>query len=132
MRHKKVGLKLNRKGSHLKSMFNNLICSLLLYEKIKTTLAKSKELRRIVEPIITRSKIDNLSNRRLIFSKIRNNYIVHKLFKDLGPFFLERLGGYIKIIKCGFRYGDKSPMAYVFLVDRKNIKNKNIYLETKK
>ncbi|WP_343183469.1 50S ribosomal protein L17 [Buchnera aphidicola] len=126
MRHQKVGRKLNRKRSHLKLMLQNLICSLLMHEKIKTTLSKSKELRRVVEPIITLSKIDNLSNRRLVFSKIRNNFILYKLFKDLGPFFLNRPGGYIKIIKCGFRNGDKSPMAYTLLVDRFNqLKNKN-------
>jgi len=124
MRHKKVGRKLNRNRSHLKSMLNNLICSLVLYEKIKTTLAKSKELRRIFEPMITISKKDNISNRRLIFAQVRNNTIVHKLFKDLGPHFLTREGGYIKIIKCGLRNGDKAPMAYVLLVDRKHIKKK--------
>ncbi|NIH16499.1 MAG: 50S ribosomal protein L17 [Buchnera aphidicola (Periphyllus lyropictus)] len=118
MRHRKIGRKLNRKRSHLKSMLKNLTCSLLIHEKIKTTLSKSKELRRTVEPIINISKIDNLSNRRLIFSRIRNYEVVHKLFKELGPFFLNRLGGYIKIIKCGFRNGDNSPMAYVFLVNR--------------
>jgi large subunit ribosomal protein L17 len=124
MRHQKVGRKLNRTSSHLKLMLMNLSCSLLLHERIKTTLAKSKELRRIVEPIITVSKIDNLSNRRLIFSKIRDNKILHKLFTDLGPFFINRPGGYTKIIKCGYRNGDKSPMAYVLLVNRNSIKNK--------
>ncbi|CAL4323625.1 50S ribosomal protein L17 [Buchnera aphidicola (Chaitophorus sp. 3695)] len=124
MRHQKVGRKLNRKGSHLKSMLINLSCALFLHEKIKTTLAKSKELRRIAEPMITVSKIDNLSNRRLLFSKIRNNSILHKLFSDLGPFFKKRPGGYTKIIKCGYRNGDKSPMAYVLLVNRNNIQNK--------
>ncbi|CAL4323590.1 50S ribosomal protein L17 [Buchnera aphidicola (Sipha maydis)] len=126
MRHKKIGRKLNRNSSHLKAMLNNLSCSLLLYERVKTTLAKSKELRRIIEPIITVSKIDNIPNRRLIFSKIRDNYLVHKLFKDLGPFFFNRNGGYLKIIKCGFRNGDKSPMAYVLLVDREKI-HKNTF-----
>ncbi|NIG99356.1 MAG: 50S ribosomal protein L17 [Buchnera aphidicola (Periphyllus acericola)] len=126
MRHQKVGRKLNRKRSHLKAMIKNLTCSLLIHEKIKTTIAKSKELRRTVEPIITISKIDNLSNRRLVFSRIRNNFVVYKLFKDLGPFFLNRSGGYIKIIKCGFRNGDKSPMAYILLVNRNN------FIETKK
>ncbi|CAL4323616.1 50S ribosomal protein L17 [Buchnera aphidicola (Periphyllus testudinaceus)] len=126
MRHQKVGRKLNRKSSHLKAMLKNLICSLIKYEKIKTTLAKSKELRRKVEPIITISKIDNLSNRRLIFSRIRNNFIVYKLFKDIGPFFLNRPGGYIKIVKCGFRSGDNSPMAYILLVNREQrIENKS-------
>ncbi|MCW5197506.1 50S ribosomal protein L17 [Buchnera aphidicola] len=124
MRHQKVGRKLNRTGSHLKSMLINLSCSLFLHEKIRTTLAKSKELRRVVEPIITVSKIDNLHNRRFIFSKIRNNNILHKLFTDLGPFFKNRLGGYTKIIKCGYRNGDKSPMAYVLLVERHHIQNK--------
>lgn len=124
MRHRKVGRKLNRTSSHLKLMLMNLTCALILHEKIKTTLAKSKELRRIVEPIITVSKTDSLSNRRLLFSKIRNNSILHKLFTDLGPFFVNKPGGYTKIIKCGYRNGDKSPMAYVLLANRNHIKNK--------
>ncbi|QCI21775.1 50S ribosomal protein L17 [Buchnera aphidicola (Hyadaphis tataricae)] len=118
MRHRKIGRQLNRNSSHLSAMLKNMTCSLLDHEIIKTTLAKAKELRRVVEPIITRSKIDTVSNRRLVFSCIRNNLIVAKLFKTLGPGFLSRPGGYTRILKCGFRAGDKAPMAYIELVDR--------------
>ncbi|CAL4043303.1 50S ribosomal protein L17 [Buchnera aphidicola (Phyllaphis fagi)] len=118
MRHRKSGRHLNRNSSHLKSMFNNMVCSLLQYEIIKTTVPKAKELRSIVEPLVTISKIDNVSNRRLIFSKIRNNLIVHKLFSDIGPHFLNRSGGYTQILKCGFRIGDKAPIAYIQLINR--------------
>ncbi|CAL4325133.1 50S ribosomal protein L17 [Buchnera aphidicola] len=127
MRHRKSGRHLNRSRNHLNAMLNNMACSFFSNEIIKTTLAKAKELRRIVEPIITISKIDNVSNRRLVFSKIRNNEIVAKLFKNIGPVYYSRLGGYTRILKCGFRFGDKAPMAYIELVDRikKNV-NKEI------
>ncbi|CAL4323723.1 50S ribosomal protein L17 [Buchnera aphidicola] len=118
MRHRHSGRYLNRNSSHLKAMFNNMICALLKYEMIKTTLPKAKELRTIVEPLITISKVDSISNRRLIFSRIRNNFIVYKLFSDIGPYFLNRPGGYTKILKCGFRPGDKAPIAYVQLTGR--------------
>ncbi|WP_284443142.1 50S ribosomal protein L17 [Buchnera aphidicola] len=118
MRHRKSGRQLNRNSAHFDSMFKNMTCSLLTHEIIKTTLAKAKELRRIVEPIITLSKIDTVSHRRLVFSRIRDNAIVAKLFKNLGPCFFSRLGGYTRILKCGFRSGDKAPMAYIELVDR--------------
>ncbi|CAL4323049.1 50S ribosomal protein L17 [Buchnera aphidicola] len=131
MRHKKVGKKFNRKRSHVKSMIKNMICSLLNFEKIKTTLPKSKELKRFIEPIITIAKVDSVSNRRIIFSKIRNNYLVSKLFNDLGPFFLKKPGGYTKILKCGYRAGDRAPMAYIFFSDR-IIKNKNKIIISKK
>jgi len=118
MRHRKSGRQLNRDSAHLNAMLKNMACSLLLHEIIKTTLAKAKELRRIVEPIITLSKIDTIAHRRLVFSRIRDNAIVAKLFKKLGPCFFNRLGGYTRILKCGFRSGDKAPMAYIELVDR--------------
>lgn len=124
MHHRKVGRKFNRNTDHVKAMFRNMVCSLLNYEIIKTTLAKAKELRRIVEPLITRAGIDNIKNRRLIFSKIRNHEIVTKLFCDLGPYFLDRAGGYTRILKCGFRIGDNSPIAYIQLIDRENSNKK--------
>lgn len=118
MRHRKSGRLLNRKRSHLNSMLKNLACSLIKYEHIKTTLLKAKELRRFVEPLINFSKTDTISNRRLIFSRIRDIIIVKKLFNDIGPHFHLRFGGYTRILKCGFRSGDNSPLAYIELVDR--------------
>ncbi|XBC39155.1 MAG: 50S ribosomal protein L17 [Buchnera aphidicola (Nurudea shiraii)] len=118
MRHRKIGRKFNRNRVHVKAMLNNMICSLLNYEIIKTTVSKAKELRRVVEPLITRSKKDSIFNRRFVFSKIRNNSIVTKLFNDLGPCFLKRPGGYTRVLKCGYRSGDKAPMAYIQLVNR--------------
>ncbi|AYN24592.1 50S ribosomal protein L17 [Buchnera aphidicola] len=118
MRHRKIGRKLNCKGDHRNAMFKNMVCSLILNEIIKTTLAKAKELRRIVEPMITLSKKDTVSHRRLLFSRIRNNEVVAKLFKKIAPVFYHRPGGYTRILKCGFRSGDKAPMAYIELVDR--------------
>lgn len=120
MRHKKIGRFLNRTRSHLKSMFKNMICSLLIHESIKTTLQKAKELRRFIEPIITLSKIDTVSRRRLVFSKTRNHEVVKKLFNELGPYFLTRTGGYLRVLKSGFRKGDNAILAYVELVGRKN------------
>ncbi|QIE02176.1 50S ribosomal protein L17 [Buchnera aphidicola] len=124
MRHRKSGRQLNRNRTHLNAMLKNMSCALFKHEVIKTTLSKAKELRRIAEPIITLSKIDTVSNRRLVFSRIRDHAIVAKLFVNLGPLFLNRLGGYTRILKCGFRSGDKAPMAYIELVDRIK-KNKN-------
>ncbi|MCW5197129.1 50S ribosomal protein L17 [Buchnera aphidicola] len=118
MRHRKSGRCLNRNSSHLRSMFSNMVCSLLQYEIIQTTLPKAKELRMIVEPLITVSKVDNVSNRRLVFSQIRNKVIVHKLFSNIGPYFVDRPGGYTQILKCGFRTGDQAPMAYIRLTHR--------------
>ncbi|QCI24530.1 50S ribosomal protein L17 [Buchnera aphidicola (Muscaphis stroyani)] len=127
MRHLKIGRKLNRNRAHLKAMLRNMACSLFDHEIIKTTLPKAKELRRVVEPIITLSKVDTVAHRRLVFSRIRDNKIVSKLFNNLGPVFLSRLGGYTRILKCGFRSGDKAPMAYIELVDRvKNKKNQKV------
>ncbi|MCW5196395.1 50S ribosomal protein L17 [Buchnera aphidicola (Pemphigus obesinymphae)] len=124
MRHRKISFRLNRSPNHIKAMFRNMICSLLHHELIRTTVAKAKILRRIIEPLITKSRVDNVKNRRFIFSKIRNNEMVDKLFTDLGPFFLNRTGGYIRVLKFGFRAGDRSPIAYVQFVDRKKEKSK--------
>ncbi|CAL4043429.1 50S ribosomal protein L17 [Buchnera aphidicola (Takecallis arundicolens)] len=118
MRHRKCGRSLNRTSSHYKAMFANMACSLLKYELIKTTLPKAKELRTIIEPLITVSKIDSVANRRLVFSKIRDDISVLKLFNELGPFFLNRPGGYTQILKYGFRSGDKANIAYMKFVDR--------------
>ena len=118
MRHRKSGRKLNRNSSHRKAMFRNMTSSLVEHEVIKTTLPKAKELRRVAEPLITLSKEDSVANRRLAFDRLRNKATVGKLFTDLGPRFKERPGGYIRILKCGFRKGDNAPMAIVELLDR--------------
>ncbi|WP_257285764.1 50S ribosomal protein L17 [Endozoicomonas sp. SESOKO1] len=118
MRHRKSGRKLNRNSSHRKAMFKNMAASLVEHEVIKTTLPKAKELRRVAEPLITLAKEDSVANRRLAFDRLRNKAAVGKLFTDLGPRFKERPGGYLRIIKCGFRQGDNAPMAYVELLDR--------------
>ncbi len=118
MRHRKSGRKLNRNSSHRKAMFKNMSASLIECELIKTTLPKAKELRRHVEPLITLAKTDSVASRRLAFSRLRSKEAVKKLFETLGPRYLERPGGYLRILKCGFRPGDKAPMAFVELVDR--------------
>jgi large subunit ribosomal protein L17 len=118
MRHRKAGRPLSRTSSHRNAMFRNMTCSLLRHELIKTTLPKAKELRRVAEPLITLSKSDSVSKRRLAFARLRDKEVVGKLFDELGPRYLERPGGYLRILKCGFRSGDKAPMAYVELVDR--------------
>lgn len=118
MRHRKAGRKLNRTSSHRKAMFRNMVASLVEHEMIKTTVPKAKELRRVAEPLITLAKEDSVANRRLAFDRIRDRDAVQKLFNDLGPRFQERPGGYLRILKCGFRNGDCAPMAYVELVDR--------------
>jgi large subunit ribosomal protein L17 len=118
MRHRKSGRQLNRNSSHRKAMFRNMTCSLLRHELIKTTLPKAKELRRVAEPIITMGKADSTARRRLAFSRLRDDEIVGKLFNELGPRYQERHGGYLRILKCGYRVGDKAPMAYVELIDR--------------
>ena len=117
MRHRKSGRQLNRNSSHRKAMFQNMANSLFLHEVIKTTLPKAKELRRVVEPLITKAKSDSVANRRHVFSKLRDDAMVAKLFTELGPFYKDRPGGYIRILKAGFRTGDKAPMAVVQLVD---------------
>ena len=121
MRHRKSGRKLNRNSSHRKAMFKNMTASLVEHELIKTTLPKAKELRRVAEPLITLAKSDSVANRRLAFNRLRNKATVGKLFLELGPRFKERPGGYIRILKCGYRHGDNAPMAYVELIDRPSI-----------
>ena len=118
MRHLKSRKKLNRTSSHRKAMFSNMTASLIEHEVIKTTLPKAKELRRVAEPLITLAKKDSVANRRLAFSRLRNDSAVGKLFAELGPRYQERPGGYMRILKCGFRAGDAAPMAIVELVDR--------------
>ena len=117
MRHRKSGRQLNRNSSHRKAMFQNMANSLFLHEVIKTTLPKAKELRGVVEPLITKAKSDSVANRRHVFSKLRDDAMVAKLFTELGPFYKDRPGGYVRILKAGFRTGDKAPMAVVQLVD---------------
>ena len=118
MRHRHSGRQLNRNSSHRKAMFRNMTASLVEHELIKTTLPKAKELRRVAEPLITLAKTDSVANRRLAFNRLRNRDAVGKLFSELGPRYQQRPGGYIRILKCGYRSGDKAPMAYVELVDR--------------
>ena len=118
MRHRKSGRQLNRNSSHRKAMFQNMANSLFEHEIIKTTLPKAKELRRVVEPLITLAKEDNVAKRRLAFSRLRDKAVVGKLFGELAPRYKDRPGGYLRIMKCGFRTGDTAPMAYVELVDR--------------
>jgi len=118
MRHRKAGRQLNRNSSHRKAMFRNMTTSLIEHELIKTTLPKAKELRRVAEPLITMAKDDNVSKRRGAFARLRDDAAVGKLFAELGPRYKERAGGYMRILKCGHRPGDKAPMAYVELVDR--------------
>lgn len=118
MRHQKSGRKLNRTSSHREAMFKNMASSLIKHELIRTTLPKAKELRRVAEPLITLAKTDGVANRRLAFSRLRDKQAVGKLFVELGPRYRERPGGYLRILKCGFRPGDNAPMAYVELVDR--------------
>ena len=118
MRHRHSGRQLNRNSSHRKAMFRNMTASLVEHELIKTTLPKAKELRGYAEPLITLAKSDSVANRRLAFDRVRDKEVVGKLFTVLGPRYQERPGGYIRILKCGYRTGDKAPMAYVELVDR--------------
>ena len=118
MRHRNSNRKLNRTSSHRQAMLRNMATSLLRHEVIKTTLPKAKELRRVAEPLITLGKNATLANRRLAFSRLRDRDIVGKLFAELGPRYQARNGGYLRILKCGFRDGDNAPMALVELVDR--------------
>ena len=121
MRHQKSGRKLNRTSSHREAMFKNMASSLIKHELIRTTLPKAKELRRVAEPLITLAKVDGVANRRLAFSRLRDKEAVGKLFVELGPRYKERPGGYLRILKCGFRPGDNAPMAYVELVGRPQV-----------
>lgn len=118
MRHRKSGRQLNRNSSHRNAMFRNMTVSLINHEMIKTTLPKAKELRRVAEPLITLSKSDSVAKRRLAFARLRDKAAVGKLFAELGPRYQERPGGYLRIMKCGYRPGDQAPMAYVELVGR--------------
>ena len=118
MRHQKAGRKFNRTSAHREAMFRNMAASLIKHGLIKTTLPKAKELRRVAEPLITLGKIDGVANRRLAFSRLRDKEAVGTLFTTLGPRYQARPGGYLRILKCGFRAGDNAPMAYVELVGR--------------
>jgi large subunit ribosomal protein L17 len=118
MRHRKSGRQLNRNSSHRQAMFKNMAGSLVKHEVIKTTLPKAKELRRVIEPLITMAKEDSVANRRLAFARTGDKEVVGKLFNELGPRYEARPGGYTRILKCGFRSGDNAPMAFVELVDR--------------
>ena len=118
MRHRESGRKLNRNSSHRKAMYRNMTVSLMQHEIIRTTLPKAKELRRVAEPLITMAKNDSVARRRLAYSRLRDRAIVTKLFNELGPRYKERPGGYLRILKCGYRAGDKAPMAIVELVGR--------------
>jgi large subunit ribosomal protein L17 len=121
MRHQKSGRKFNRDSSHRQAMFRNMAASLIKHELIRTTLPKAKELRRVAEPLITLAKTDGVANRRLAFARLRDKQAVGKLFVELGPRFVSRPGGYLRILKCGFRSGDNAPMAYVELMDRPQV-----------
>ena len=118
MRHRNIGRQLSRNSSHRKALLRNMTVSLVRHEVIRTTLPKAKELRRVVEPLITLAKDDTVAKRRLVFSRTRDKEVVGKLFTDLGPRYQERAGGYTRILKCGFRPGDNAPMAIIELVDR--------------
>ena len=118
MRHRKTGRKLNRTSSHRKAMLRNMAASLFTHELFRTPLPKATELRRVAEPLITLSKEDSVARRRLAFDRLRDRSVVTKLFNHLGPRYKSRPGGYLRILKCGFRDGDNAPMAYVELVDR--------------
>lgn len=123
MRHHNSGRGLGRTSSHRKAMYRNMMVSLLKHETIKTTLPKAKELRRVMEPMITLAKEDTLHGRRLAFDRLRDRDIVTKLFGDIGPFFKQRPGGYLRILKYNFRKGDNAPMAIVQLVDRDTVES---------
>ena len=118
MRHHKTGRQLGRNASHRKAMFANMAVSLFTHEQIRTTLPKAKELRRVAEPLITLAKKPTVANRRLAYARLRDRDAVSKLFDTLGPRFQERAGGYTRILKCGARYGDNAPMAFVQLLDQ--------------
>ena len=121
MRHRKSGRQLNRNSSHRQAMFKNMAGSLVKHEVIKTTLPKAKELRRVIEPLITLAKQDSVANRRLAMARTGDKEVVGKLFNELGPRYETRPGGYLRILKCGFRAGDNAPMAFVELVDRPEV-----------
>lgn len=126
MRHRKSGRQLNRNSSHRQAMFRNMAASLIEHEVIKTTLPKAKELRRVAEPLITLAKNDSVANRRLAFARTRDKAVVGKLFSEIGPRYVDRPGGYTRILKCGFRAGDAAPMAYIELVDRPRVAQEDL------
>lgn len=121
MRHQKSGRKFSRTSAHRSAMFTNMAASLIKHELIRTTLPKAKELRRVAEPLITIGKVDGVANRRLAMSRLQDKEAVGKLFVELGPRYNTRPGGYLRILKCGYRPGDNAPMAYVELVDRPGV-----------
>ncbi|MBP9726108.1 MAG: 50S ribosomal protein L17 [Gammaproteobacteria bacterium] len=118
MRHRRLSRRFSRTSTHRQAMFKNMAASLVQHELIKTTLTKAKELRRVIEPLITLAKEDSVHHRRLAFARVRDRDVVTKLFNELGPRYEKRPGGYLRILKCGFRQGDAAPMAYVELVGR--------------
>lgn len=118
MRHRKSGRYFGRNSSHRKAMFKNMMVSLLKHELITTTVAKAKELREYMEPMITLGKVDSVHNRRIAFARLRDRDMVQKLFNEIGPHFKARTGGYLRVLKCGYRKGDCAPLAIVQLVDR--------------
>jgi len=126
MRHRKSGRQLNRNSSHRQAMFKNMAGSLVKHEVIKTTLPKAKELRRVIEPLITLAKQDSVANRRLAMARTGDKEVVGKLFNELGPRYEARPGGYTRILKCGFRAGDNAPMAFVELVDRPEVEEAEV------
>lgn len=128
MRHRNTGRKLGRTSSHRKAMFANMCCSLIEHELIKTTLPKAKELRRYIEPLITVSKKDSVASRRYVFDTLRSKSAVGKLFTNLGLRYQDRPGGYVRVLKCGFRAGDNAPMAIIELVDREIAQTKPVIL----
>lgn len=117
MRHRRISRRYGRTTAHRQLMFRNMAASLLKHEAIKTTVVKAKDLRRIVEPLVTLAKLDSVANRRLAFARLRDKEVVKKLFDDIGPRYKERPGGYLRILKCGVRTGDKAPIAFVELVE---------------
>lgn len=123
MRHRKSGRYFSRTSSHRKAMFKNMMVSLLKHELIKTTVAKAKELRTYIEPMITLGKVDSVHNRRIAFSRLRDREMVQKLFEEIGPHFKSRPGGYTRVLKCGNRKGDCAPMAIVELVSREKVES---------
>jgi large subunit ribosomal protein L17 len=129
MRHRKSGRQLNRNSSHRQAMFRNMASSLVKHQIIKTTLPKAKELRRVIEPLITLAKNDSVANRRLAFARTRDKEVVGILFNELGPRYNARPGGYTRIMKCGFRTGDNAPMCYIELVDRPEVEDETIVEE---
>lgn len=129
MRHRHSGRQLNRNASHRKAMFKNMAASLLRHEQIKTTVPKAKELRKVIEPLITLAGKASVANRRLAFARLRDREMVSKLFDELGPHFADRPGGYTRILKCGYRVSDNAPMAYIQLVDRDIMAAKGLDIE---